>query len=102
MMRRSTGRRPLAWVFTAAIATSGCLLLLQGGYPGFAQDLGNPKYRLTDRQGPDRREGIKPLDRSGAYLDLVGVFLDAAGIPAAGGPGSPCGSASTSRSESDV
>ena len=40
------------------------------------------------RSGPDREEGLKPLDRSGAYLDLVGVFLEAPGIPGVKAPGS--------------
>jgi hypothetical protein len=70
----------LARAFTLGLATSGCLLLLEGGCPVIAQDLGNPKYRLTDRKAPDRKEGIKPLDRAGEYLDLVGVFLDVPGL----------------------
>jgi formylglycine-generating enzyme required for sulfatase activity len=50
-----------------------------------SQDLSNPKYQFQRRSGPEREEGIKPLERSGAYLDLVSVLLDApaplAGLP---------------------
>ncbi|MGH6689276.1 MAG: hypothetical protein ACREF4_01150 [Gammaproteobacteria bacterium] len=58
------------------VAVAMCLVALSGSRDGSAQDLGNPKYRFQDRQGPDRKEGIRPLERSGAYIDLVGVLFD--------------------------
>ena len=88
MTRASTAQvsRRLIVGFAALVAVSACLLPLPGGGPGFAQDLGNPKYRLQSRRGPDREEGIKPLERSGAYVDLVGVFLEVPGMPGGDGP----------------
>jgi hypothetical protein len=72
--------------FAALLAVSASFLPCPGSEPAFAQDLGNPKYRLQSRPGPDREEGIKPLERSGAYLDLVGAFLETPAVPGRDGP----------------
>jgi hypothetical protein len=79
----------LAPRWATIVALTAWLLVLSGGSPGLAQDLGNPKYVLQDRRGPDRREGLTPLQRSAAYVDLVGVFLDVPGLVGGGGPGDP-------------
>lgn len=71
----------------ALLAVSVCLLSLQDDGPAFAQDLGNPKYKFQSRRGPDREEGIKPLERNSAYVDLVGVFFDVPGMAGMGQPG---------------
>lgn len=77
--RASLGwRGPLSALITL-VASLASFLFAQDPSPALAQDLGNPKYHFQQRSGPDREEGIKPLERSGAYLDLVSVLLDAPG-----------------------
>jgi hypothetical protein len=73
----------LAWL----IAVSATIVPLLDARPALAQDLGNPKYQFQPRKGPDRAEGLKPLERSGAYVDLAGAFLHVAEPRAASAPG---------------
>jgi hypothetical protein len=68
------------------VAVSVCLAIVLCQDVGLALDPGHPKYQFQSRRGPDREEGIKPLERSGAYIDLVGAFLQVPGLSAGGEP----------------
>ena len=79
-------RRAPVSALAALVACFAPFLFTLEPPPAFSQDLGNPKYQFQRRSGPDRQEGIKALEVSGARLDLISVLLDVQGATA-GTPG---------------